>query len=290
MSASARDVAQRCDDDWALITSIVNLAYTHVLRHELDDAERLHDAASHSPMNTATWSRARGTGSEKRATVLRRRCPPGPRIHRSGADCIPSSGRANHRGARQCFLAGLEVMGGDPPAAIARLQPDAPAWSRPVPAGHRDDQPTWRTPAPSARSTRHATRSKRTSRPAWTSALCSATRSSTSRRSCESTGRPSHHKPVRTRRRRSPSASPTCLRSPSPRRSAVAWPPAASNGPRPKACSTMRSTSRRIPILLNLPRTFHALAEVAASLESYQEAARVVGAAQRARVDLGLER
>jgi DNA-binding CsgD family transcriptional regulator len=43
-------------------------------------------------------------------------------------------------------------------------------------------------------------------------------------------------------------------------------------------------------ILLNLPQTFDALAEVAAGLESYEEATRVLGAAQRARADLGLER
>jgi DNA-binding CsgD family transcriptional regulator len=43
-------------------------------------------------------------------------------------------------------------------------------------------------------------------------------------------------------------------------------------------------------ILLNLPQTFDALAEVAAGLESHEEAARLLGAAQRARVDLGLER
>jgi DNA-binding CsgD family transcriptional regulator len=43
-------------------------------------------------------------------------------------------------------------------------------------------------------------------------------------------------------------------------------------------------------ILLNIPQTFDALAEVAAGLESYEEAARMLGAAQRARADLGLER
>jgi DNA-binding CsgD family transcriptional regulator len=43
-------------------------------------------------------------------------------------------------------------------------------------------------------------------------------------------------------------------------------------------------------ILLNLPQTFDALAEVGAGLGSYEEAARVLGAAQRARDDLGLER
>src|SRR5262249_9446195 len=37
MSERARVVAWECGDDWALITSIVNLAYAHFLRNEFDD-------------------------------------------------------------------------------------------------------------------------------------------------------------------------------------------------------------------------------------------------------------
>jgi predicted ATPase/DNA-binding CsgD family transcriptional regulator len=43
-------------------------------------------------------------------------------------------------------------------------------------------------------------------------------------------------------------------------------------------------------ILVHLPQTFDALAEVAAGLESDEEAARILGAVQRARAELGLRR
>jgi predicted ATPase/DNA-binding CsgD family transcriptional regulator len=43
-------------------------------------------------------------------------------------------------------------------------------------------------------------------------------------------------------------------------------------------------------LFLNLPRTFDALAEVAAGLESHEEAARILGVAQRTRTDRGLVR
>jgi predicted ATPase/class 3 adenylate cyclase len=67
MSSSAREVAQRCGDDWALITSIVNLAYTHALRFEFDDAERLLDEAQPlTDRHGYIELRARGIGSEKR--------------------------------------------------------------------------------------------------------------------------------------------------------------------------------------------------------------------------------
>jgi predicted ATPase/class 3 adenylate cyclase/DNA-binding CsgD family transcriptional regulator len=43
-SERARDIARACGDDWALIASEINLACVHVIRAELDDAERLLDA------------------------------------------------------------------------------------------------------------------------------------------------------------------------------------------------------------------------------------------------------
>jgi DNA-binding CsgD family transcriptional regulator len=39
-SERARDVARACGDDWAYMTSCLNLAFTHINRHEVDDAER----------------------------------------------------------------------------------------------------------------------------------------------------------------------------------------------------------------------------------------------------------
>jgi DNA-binding CsgD family transcriptional regulator len=43
-------------------------------------------------------------------------------------------------------------------------------------------------------------------------------------------------------------------------------------------------------LFLNLPRTFDSLAEVAAGLDSHEEAARILGIAQRTRADRGLVR
>ena len=124
MSASARDAAQRCDDDWALLTSIVNLAYTHVLRHELDDAERLLDEAQpltdqHGYLELRAWHwlgktlrpySAADVGQVREFTDR-------------ALTAARAAGEPTTEALAQCLLAGMEVMGGDPHAAIARLQP-----------------------------------------------------------------------------------------------------------------------------------------------------------------------
>lgn len=124
MSASARDLARRCDDDWALITSIVNLAHTHVLRYELGDAERLFDEAQpladeHGYLELRAWhwlGKTLRPYSAADAEQVRR-------FSDRALTAARAAGEPTTEALAQCFLAGLEVAGGDPHAAIARLQP-----------------------------------------------------------------------------------------------------------------------------------------------------------------------
>jgi predicted ATPase/DNA-binding CsgD family transcriptional regulator len=44
-STRARDIARACGDDWAWLTAELNVAYTHLNRHELDDGERVLERA-----------------------------------------------------------------------------------------------------------------------------------------------------------------------------------------------------------------------------------------------------
>jgi tetratricopeptide (TPR) repeat protein len=124
MSARARDVAQRCQDDWALITSIVNLAYTHILRHELDDAERLFDEIKpltdeHGYLELLAWHWLGKTlRPYSAADVDQVR-----KFSERALTAARATGEPTTEALAQCFLAGLEVMGGDPESAIARLQP-----------------------------------------------------------------------------------------------------------------------------------------------------------------------
>jgi DNA-binding CsgD family transcriptional regulator len=294
MSASAREVAQRCGDDWALITSIVNLAYMHVLRHELDDAERFLDEAQpltdeHGYLELSAWYWLGKTQrSYSAADVDQVRTFTDRALTASHA-----AGEPTTEALAQCFLAGLEVMGGDPQAAIARLQP---ARARMVSAGAGLGLGMIEPYLAHARAAvgeideaRKALEQLVATGVDFGFLLSNAIVNlaeilRVGGQAVASQGRATEALAIAEPIGNVPTiafAKEICGRLAAGREQ---WTEAESLL---HDALALRVEHR---ILLNLPQTFDALAEAAAGLESYEEAARVLGAAQRARVDLELER
>ncbi|HUO71945.1 MAG TPA: LuxR C-terminal-related transcriptional regulator [Solirubrobacteraceae bacterium] len=294
MSASARDAARRCGDDWALITSIVNLAYTYGLRYEYDDAERLLDevqpltdehgylelSAWHwlgktlRPYSAADFDQVRGF-SDRALTASR------------------AAGEPTTEALAQCFLGGLEVMRGDPRAAIARLEP---ARARMVSAGAglglgmiEPYLAHARAAAGEIEEARNALEQLVATGVDLGFLLSNATVNlaeilRVDGQAVASQARAEEALAIAERIGNVPTiafAKEICGRLAAGREH---WTDAET------LLHDALALRVEYRILLNLPQTFDALAEVAAGLESYEEAARMLGAAQRARLDLGLER
>jgi predicted ATPase/class 3 adenylate cyclase/DNA-binding CsgD family transcriptional regulator len=294
MSTSARDVGQRCGDDWALITSIVNLAYTHVLRHECEDAERLLDEVQpltdeHGYLELRAWhwlgktQRPYSAGDVDQVRKFTDRALTAAR----------AAGEPTTEALAQCFLAGLEVMGGDPHAAIARLQP---ARARMLAAGAGLGLGLIEPYLAHARATvgeideaREALEILVATGMDFGFLLSNATVNlaeilRVDGQAVASQARAEEALAIAERIGNSPTiafAKEICGRLAAGRKQ---WTEAES------LLHDALAVRVEYRILLNLPQTFDALAEVAARLESYEEAARVLGVAQRARADLGLER
>ncbi|MGN6169081.1 MAG: LuxR C-terminal-related transcriptional regulator, partial [Solirubrobacteraceae bacterium] len=294
MSASARDVAERCGDDWALITSIVNLAYTHLLRCEYEDAERFLDQMrpltdEHGYLELRAWHWL--------GKSLRPYCAADVDQVRTFSDHALTASRAAHEptteALAQCFLAGLEVMRGDPDAAIARLQP---VRARMVAAGAGLGLGLVESYLSLARATVGDVDDAREALEALVATgmdfgyllsnaivnlaeilrvggqpVASQARAAEALAIAEGIGNAATVA----------FAKEICGRLASSREQ---WTEAET------LVHDALALRVEYRILLNVPQTFDALAEVAAGLESYEEAARVLGAAQRARVDLGLQR
>ena len=294
MSASARDVAQGCGDDWALITSIVNLAYTHVLRHELDDAERFLDEAQpltdeHGYLELSAWHWLGKTQRPYSAADFDQVREFTDRALKASR----ASGEPTTEALAQCFLAGLEVMRGDPQAAIARLEP---ARAHVVSAGAGLGLGILESYLAHARATvgeideAHKTLEMFVATGVDFGFLLSnaivnlAEILRVGGQPVASQARAEEALGIAERIGNAPTIAFA---------KEIGGRLAAAREQWTEAESLLHDAlAVRVEhrILLNLPQTFDALAEVAAGLESYEEAARVLGAAQRARLDLGLER
>ena len=294
MSTSAREVAQRCGDDWALITSVVNLAYTHLLRCEFEDGERLLDelqplSDEHGYLELRAWHWLGKTTRPYYAADV-------DQVRKFGDRALTASravGEPSTEALAQCLLAGLEVMGGDPHAAIARLQP---ARAHMVSAGAGLGLGQLEPYLAIARATIGEIDEAREALEMLVAtgmdfgfllsnavvglaeilrvdgqAVASEARAKQALAIAERIGNP-------------PTialAKEICGRLAAGREE---WSEAES------LLHDALAVRVEYRILLNLPQTFDALGEIAAGLESYEEAARLLGAAQRSRADLRLER
>jgi predicted ATPase/class 3 adenylate cyclase/DNA-binding CsgD family transcriptional regulator len=294
MSARARDVAQRCGDDWALITSIVNLAYTHVLRHELEDAEQLLDEVQplideHGYLELRAWHWLGKTLRPYSAADV-------DQVRDFSDRALAASraaGEPTTEALAQCFVGGLEVMRGDPHGAIARLQP---ARARMLSAGAGLGLGLIESYLALARATVGEIDEAR-------EALEMLVATGVDFGFLLSNAIVNLAEILRV------DGQTVASRARAEEALAIAEP--IGNAPTiafaKEICGRLAAGRKHLTeaesllhdalavrfeyqILLNLPQTFDALAEVAAGLESYEEAARILGAAQRARADLGLER
>jgi predicted ATPase/class 3 adenylate cyclase/DNA-binding CsgD family transcriptional regulator len=294
MSASARDVAQRCGDEWALITSIVNLAYTHVLRHELDDAERLLDevqplADEHGYLELRAWhwlGKSQRPYSAADVDQVRN-------FTDRALAAARAAGEPTTEALAQGLLAGLEVMRGDPHEAIARLQP---ARARMVSVGAGLGVGLIEPYLAIARASvgdfdeaREALEYLVATGMDYGFLLSVATVNlaeilRVSGHAAASQLRADEGLAIAERIGNAPTialAKEICGRLAAGREQ---WTEAES------LLHDALAVRVECRILLNVPQSFDALAEVAAGLESHEEAARLLGAAQRVRADLGLER
>jgi predicted ATPase/class 3 adenylate cyclase/DNA-binding CsgD family transcriptional regulator len=120
----ARALAQACDDDWAIVIADINIAFTYLHRHELDEGERvLEDLIARAEqlhyveMRAWYWLgrcfRPFGLADAERVWELVDRAVKADR----------EDGEPSTWALAQCFAALLEIARGDPQAAIERLEP-----------------------------------------------------------------------------------------------------------------------------------------------------------------------
>lgn len=123
VSQRANDLARDCGDDFALVASYLNLAWSHVFRHELDDAERLLDESlpiaerhGYPELQAYHWIgkgwRPWASSDSPRACELAQRARAFAQAARE-----PTS-----EATAQALLAHLEIAAGEPGAALARMQ------------------------------------------------------------------------------------------------------------------------------------------------------------------------
>ena len=119
----ARDLARACGDDWALITSNLNLAYTHLVRHELEDGERLLDemlplSERHGYLELQAWHwcykcfRPWTTADSAQVSEYSERA----------LGFARAAGEPTTEALAQGWLARFELATGNPEAALERMQ------------------------------------------------------------------------------------------------------------------------------------------------------------------------
>ncbi len=291
----ARELALESGDDWCFVDATQILASTLVMQADLGCGRRvgggIRDPRAQADMPSSRPGTGGGSapcGSWRAATMRRSSCS---RARSSVADAVgePVSSGASHasRTLTRCDR-------GEAQEVLAEL---GPVMERSIAAGAGLAIPWLRTGDASPRGPRSASWSRRARRCRSTSAsgasggpygtviaLTLLGRIELSLGEFERRGRACPQ-----RRSRSPTAR-SAIRSTAPRR-ARSWRPwrsPAATRPRPSASPTKRSpTAVQRGYRPLIAPALDVLAVVAASLESFEEAARIVGAAQRALEELG---
>jgi predicted ATPase/class 3 adenylate cyclase/DNA-binding CsgD family transcriptional regulator len=123
-SGRAREIGQACGDDWAVLTASMNLVFTHLFRQEVDEAERLLEEIR--PLTE------RHGYLELQAWLWLGRCwrpwTAGDRVKLSefaaqALEFSRAAGEPSTESLAQCLLAAHEAAAGNPQAAVDRLQP-----------------------------------------------------------------------------------------------------------------------------------------------------------------------
>lgn len=122
-SERARDLARACGDDWALITSNLNLAYTHLVRHEIDDCERLLDemlpfSQEHGYLELQAWHWSYKCFRPALAADSAQVCEYAERA----LGLARTVGDPTMEALAQVFRWRLELASGTPEAALERMQ------------------------------------------------------------------------------------------------------------------------------------------------------------------------
>jgi predicted ATPase len=290
----ARELARACGDDWTLIISTINLANLHNLRCEFDEAERLLDetlplSQMHGYLELQAWNwvhRSLRPWWAADSTLL--------------ADCTEralafarAAGEPTTEVFAQGFRAHLELAGGDADAALRRMRA---AHARALVAGAGlalGWAVSWLALAQAAvgeLADAHATLEQAISTGIdGGAALAFATASLAD--ILRVAGEPA----AAQARAGEALAIAERIRTPSQIASAKEilgrLAAARSDWARAEALVHEALTIRADhELLLWVPQTFDALAEIAAGLDRHEDAARTLGIAHRARADLGLER
>ncbi|HEX3830622.1 MAG TPA: LuxR C-terminal-related transcriptional regulator [Solirubrobacteraceae bacterium] len=290
----ARELARASGDDWAFITSTINLAYAHLFRLEHDEMDRLLDEAlplseKRGYLELQAWhwlakcSRPLMAADAERVSELTERAVTAAR----------AAGEPSTEALAECYRAWLELARGDAQRAVERLKPIR---ARMIAAGAGlalGYTECYLAPARAALGDAAEARSalERSVQGGldggWTLANTTVNLADILRIAGEpalAQTRAAQALEI-AERIAAPSVIASCKESLG--RCAVArgdW----------GTAEALLHESLRIrlehDILMHLPQTFDALADVAAGLESHEEAAQILGAAQHARTELSLAR
>jgi DNA-binding CsgD family transcriptional regulator len=293
-SERARELARASGDDWTLALAILNIAWTHLLRLELDDADRALDEAlplteklGYPEMQAwyflskafRPWMAA---DAEQLVTLTE-----------GALTAARAAGEPSTEALAQCLRAQLELAQGNPQAAVERLQPTR---ARMVAAGAGlalGYTEFFLAPAQGAVGAIAEARAALEQLIAGGMDLGYQLGSATVNLAdiLRIAGEPSlaEARAAEALEVGERIGSPLVI---TPAKEILGRVAAgrAEWGRAETLLHEALATRTRHEMLLYLPQTLDALAEVAAGLESYEEAARTLGAAQRARAELGLQR
>ncbi len=294
ISARARDLGRESGDDWAVLAANMNLVYTHLFCHEFDEGERLAEemlplTKEHGYLELLSWHwLGMCLGPWSRGD--------GERVSQCAANALEfarASGEPSTEALSECFLAELDLGRGDPEAAVSRLERTL---ARVISAGAGlavAYTVTFLAPAQAAvgraAEARAALESIIEGGIDWGYLI---TRAAVNLAEILRAGGELDEAEVRAGQ-----ALEIAQRLPTPIWEGSAKETfgrvAAGRGEWSRAEQLLHEAlAIRLEhaVLLHIPQTFDALAEVAAGLGSSEEAARTLGAAHRLREELGLER
>ncbi|HEY2259469.1 MAG TPA: LuxR C-terminal-related transcriptional regulator [Solirubrobacteraceae bacterium] len=293
-SERGRQLGEVSGDDWAMLSSDMNLVYRHLFRLEIDQAERLlaemlplSEQRGYLELRAWHWLgrcfRPWMAGDREQLTKFTARA----------LEFSRAAGEPSTEALANCFIASLELASGDPRAAVARLEPTR---ARAITAGAGLALAyTEYFLAPARAAVGEVAQARATLEPLVASGMDGGYLLASGLTNLADVlriaGDPAGAE------QRANEALALAERIGTPMVAATARETlgrlAAARADWERAESVLQEALAlrvQYDMRIYLPGTFDALAEVAAGVESFDEAARILGAAQRARSELGLER